>query len=185
MIWYHVCMKKLYLCMTAAAGLCIGARADVPFHTGEVFGKAVKVAEGSAGSGRCVNVAGDLLYVGGKETLGVYSLSGDPLRPKLLGEAKDIAASESLCRQLGIEYRVFDCADEYEAVVLEYFRSEYLAGRTPNPCVRCKALMKFGVLPQMVRKSGIAFDRFATGHYAQTEEDAAGRTWLCTSRDPV
>ena len=87
------------------------------------------------------------------------------------GEAKDIAASEALCRQLGIEYRVFDCADEYEAVVLEYFRSEYLAGRTPNPCVRCNALMKFGVLPQMARKSGIAFDRFATGHYARIREE--------------
>ncbi|MBQ7731741.1 MAG: tRNA 2-thiouridine(34) synthase MnmA [Lentisphaeria bacterium] len=83
------------------------------------------------------------------------------------GEAEDIAASEALCRKLRIEYHVFDCADEYEAVVLEYFRSEYLAGRTPNPCVRCNALMKFGVLPQMARKSGIAFDRFATGHYAR------------------
>ena len=97
-------MKKLYLCMTAAAGLCIGARADVPFHTGEVFGKAVKVAEGSAGSGRCVNVAGDLLYVGGKETLGVYSLSGDPLRPKLLGEAKDIASARQIALQDGMAY---------------------------------------------------------------------------------
>ena len=87
------------------------------------------------------------------------------------GEAEDIAASEALCRQLGIEYHVFDCADEYEAVVLDYFRSEYLAGRTPNPCVRCNALMKFGVLPQMVRKSGIAFDRFATGHYARIREE--------------
>lgn len=87
------------------------------------------------------------------------------------GEAEDIAVSEALCRRLGIEYHVFDCADEYEAVVLDYFRSEYLAGRTPNPCVRCNALMKFGVLPQMARKSGIAFDRFATGHYARIREE--------------
>ena len=87
------------------------------------------------------------------------------------GEAEDIAASEALCRKLGIEYHVFDCADEYEAVVLNYFRSEYLAGRTPNPCVRCNALMKFGVLPNLARKSGIAFDRFATGHYARIREE--------------
>ena len=87
------------------------------------------------------------------------------------GEAEDIPGSEALCRRLGIEYHVFDCADEYEAVVLDYFRSEYLAGRTPNPCVRCNALMKFGVLPQMARKSGIAFDRFATGHYARIREE--------------
>ena len=87
------------------------------------------------------------------------------------GETDDIANAESLCRQLGIEYRVFDCADEYEKVVLDYFRTEYLAGRTPNPCVRCNAFMKFGVLPQLARKSGLAFDKFATGHYARLREE--------------
>ncbi len=87
------------------------------------------------------------------------------------GEAEDIARAESLCRQLGIEYRVFDCSEEYEKVVLSYFRSEYLAGRTPNPCVRCNAFMKFGVLPQLARKSGVVFDKFATGHYARLREE--------------
>jgi len=87
------------------------------------------------------------------------------------GEAEDIARAESLCRQLGIEYRVFDCSEEYEKVVLSYFRTEYLAGRTPNPCVRCNAFMKFGVLPQLARKSGVVFDKFATGHYARLCEE--------------
>lgn len=87
------------------------------------------------------------------------------------GEADDIARAEELCRQLGINYRVFDCAEEYEKAVLEYFRKEYLAGRTPNPCVRCNAFMKFGVLPNLARKSGIAFDKFATGHYARIREE--------------
>ena len=90
------------------------------------------------------------------------------------GEAEDIARAESLCRQLGIEYRVFDCSEEYEKVVLSYFRSEYLAGRTPNPCVRCNAFMKFGVLPQLARKSGVVFDKFATGHYARIREENGG-----------
>ena len=87
------------------------------------------------------------------------------------GEAEDIIRAESLCRQLGIEYRVFDCSEEYEKVVLEYFRSEYLAGKTPNPCVRCNAFMKFGVLPNLARKSGIEFEKFATGHYARIREE--------------
>ena len=97
-------MKNFYLCVTVAAGLCIGARADMPFRTGEVFGQAVKVTEGAAGSGRCVNAAGDLLYVGGKETLGVYGLAGDPLHPKLLGEAKDIASARQIALQGGMAY---------------------------------------------------------------------------------
>ena len=48
MIWYHVRMKKLYLCMIVAAGLCVGVRGDVPFRTGNVFGKAVRVTGGAA-----------------------------------------------------------------------------------------------------------------------------------------
>lgn len=87
------------------------------------------------------------------------------------GEAGDIAQAEKLCGKLGMEYRVFDCADEYEKVVLDYFRSEYLAGKTPNPCVRCNAFMKFGVLPNLARKSGIDFEKFATGHYARIREE--------------
>ena len=87
------------------------------------------------------------------------------------GEAEDIARAENLCRELDIPYHVFDCADEYEKVVLDYFRSEYLAGKTPNPCVRCNAFMKFGVLPNLARKSGIDFDKFATGHYARIREE--------------
>ncbi len=87
------------------------------------------------------------------------------------GEAEDIARAEKLCRELDIPYRVFDCADEYEKVVLDYFRSEYLAGKTPNPCVRCNVFMKFGVLPNLARRSGVEFDRFATGHYARLREE--------------
>ena len=87
------------------------------------------------------------------------------------GEAEDIERAAALCRKLGIRYHVFDCADEYEKAVLDYFRSEYLAGNTPNPCIRCNAVMKFGVLPQLARNSGIAFDKFATGHYADIREE--------------
>lgn len=91
------------------------------------------------------------------------------------GEADDIAHAQELCRQLDVPYHVYDCADEYEKVVLDYFRKEYLAGRTPNPCVFCNAFMKFGVLPNLARKSGLQFDFFATGHYAQIIENALYR----------
>jgi len=87
------------------------------------------------------------------------------------GEADDIARAEALCARLGIPYRVFDCAEEYEKGVLDYFRKEYLAGRTPNPCIRCNVFLKFGVLPALARKSGLEFDRFATGHYARLREE--------------
>lgn len=82
------------------------------------------------------------------------------------GEDKDISLAGAFAKMAGIEHRVFDCADEYERTVIEYFRREKAAGRTPNPCVVCNALVKFGVLVETATHS-FGFDRFATGHYAR------------------
>lgn len=99
------------------------------------------------------------------------------------GEEKDIECAAALAKKIGIEYRVFDCADEYDKAIIENFRSTYLAGRTPNPCVRCNALMKFGLLPDLALKSGLKFERFATGHYARTMPGQDGRTELWRAVD--
>lgn len=86
------------------------------------------------------------------------------------GEEEDIEASERLCKKLGIAYRVLDLCDEYESYVLEYFRREYLAGRTPNPCIVCNRELKFGFLVDRAKASGLDFTDFATGHYARIVE---------------
>ena len=91
------------------------------------------------------------------------------------GEAEDIAAAESFARQVGIEYRVFDCSEQYDKTIVRYFRETYLSGRTPNPCVFCNAAMKFGLLPRLAAEAGLAFDAFATGHYARVER--RGERW--------
>ena len=85
-------------------------------------------------------------------------------------EKEDIEQAEKIAKQLGIPYYVLDCVEQYEKIVLENFKSEYIKGRTPNPCVWCNARVKFGVLPEMAKLSGIEFDKFATGHYARVEE---------------
>jgi len=87
-------------------------------------------------------------------------------------EAGDIESARRVCDHIGIPHRVLDCSAEYEDLVLRYFREEYLAGRTPNPCVRCNQLVKFGMLPRLAKEAGLLFDRFATGHYARVELDA-------------
>ena len=84
-------------------------------------------------------------------------------------EEQEIHEARSVAEKLDIPYHVFNCSAEYKQAVLDYFKSEYLAGRTPNPCIQCNQLIKFGMLPAMARKSGIAFDYFATGHYAGVE----------------
>lgn len=82
-------------------------------------------------------------------------------------EAEDIEAARQICSEIGIEYYVFDCVEQYEKIVLDNFKKEYLSGRTPNPCIRCNSLIKFDVLPFIAKKSGLEFDKFATGHYAR------------------
>ena len=83
------------------------------------------------------------------------------------GEADDIEECRKFCAQYDIEYHVIDVKEQYKREVIEYFKSEYRAGRTPNPCIRCNRMIKFGALLQGVENLGIKFDYFCTGHYAK------------------
>ncbi len=85
------------------------------------------------------------------------------------GEAQDLEEISALASQLGIRHVVVPLAVEYRQWVLDYFRREYLAGRTPNPCVMCNWKLKFGLLLDKARAAGLGFDRFATGHYVRVE----------------
>lgn len=101
------------------------------------------------------------------------------------GELHDLAAVRRLSERLGIEHHVINLADTYRREVLAYFSAEYRAGRTPNPCVRCNRAVKFGALLDEARRQGLAFDRFATGHYARRVEAADGRIHLLRGADPA
>lgn len=99
-------------------------------------------------------------------------------------EKEDAEDAQRVAGTLGIPFHVFDVRGEFRSVVLDYCRREYLSGRTPNPCVRCNREVKFGVLAARARESGIAFDHFATGHYARVECDpTSGRQVLRKARD--
>lgn len=84
------------------------------------------------------------------------------------GEKEDVAAAASVCQTLGIPFHTIDLKKEYKTHVLEYFRNEYLGGRTPNPCIVCNHRLKFGFLLEKAKKAGLDFKMFATGHYVQT-----------------
>ena len=79
-----------------------------------------------------------------------------------------IADARSVAHSLGIPHYVVDEADQFERVVIDYFSSEYQAGRTPNPCVMCNEKLKFGSLWQKAQSLGC--DYIATGHYAIIEQ---------------
>lgn len=127
------------------------------------------------------NVTGVTMSIWGK-----YSVSkSKKLHGACLGpnEKEDIEAARKVCKQIGIPFHVFDCEKQYEEIVLENFKKEYLEGRTPNPCIRCNALVKFDVLPHLARLSGIQFDKFATGHYARNIYENS-RFLLKTGKSP-
>ena len=95
--------------------------------------------------------------------------SPDGLRHSCYGpdEKIDIETCQKFCKENDIEYHVISVKDEYRKNVLEYFKSEYRNGRTPNPCIMCNPTVKFGALLKGVENLGIKFDYFCTGHYAK------------------
>jgi tRNA-specific 2-thiouridylase len=86
-------------------------------------------------------------------------------------EAADIKAAQKMAKKLGIKHYVIPVEAAYKKTVLDYFKKEYLAGHTPNPCIVCNQKIKFGLLLETAKQSGIKFDYFATGHYARVDFD--------------
>ena len=114
------------------------------------------------------DVIGATMSIWGKD--GMAAKSGHKNACYGPDEIEDIEAARQIANNLEIPYHVCNCVEQYEKIVLENFRSEYVQGRTPNPCIWCNAYVKFGALPQMAKLDGIEFDKFATGHYARVEE---------------
>ena len=122
------------------------------------------------------SVAGYLLQEQGYEVIGVTM----KVWPQdCISRAEDkccgpqaVADARSVAHSLGIPHYVVDEADQFEQTVINYFASEYQAGRTPNPCVMCNEKLKFGNLWQKAHALGC--DYIATGHYAIIQHPVAG-----------
>ncbi len=80
---------------------------------------------------------------------------------------------------LEIPYYVMNFRKEFNDKVIRYFADEYLAGRTPNPCIACNRYVKWESL--LRRSMEIGADYIATGHYAQIEQLPGGRYAIRTS----
>ena len=78
-----------------------------------------------------------------------------------------VADARGVAHALGFPHYVVDEADQFERLVIDYFSSEYQAGRTPNPCVMCNEKLKFGNLWK--KAQALDCDYIATGHYAIIE----------------
>ncbi len=113
------------------------------------------------------SVAAALLVEEGHEVVGAtLRLLGDDWSAQASEVAGEWASqrAEEVCAVLGIPHHTVDAAAQFAAQVIEYFCAEYEAGRTPNPCLRCNQLIKWGVLLPQAQQAGC--DYLATGHYA-------------------
>jgi tRNA-specific 2-thiouridylase len=106
------------------------------------------------------SVAAMLLLEEGYEVAGVTfrTFDDDDDEPDFIKMARELSAS------LGIKHYVLDIRDFFKKKVISYFADEYLAGRTPHPCVKCNNLIKWPVLIE--HADSIGFEYIATGHYA-------------------
>ncbi|HEY3294435.1 MAG TPA: tRNA 2-thiouridine(34) synthase MnmA [bacterium] len=89
--------------------------------------------------------------------------------------AQDAAA---VAHRMGFRHYVMDLSNEFHGSVVRNFAQEYLAGRTPNPCVRCNSFVKWQTLIERARKMGCEY--LATGHYARVARKD-GRVQLRTA----
>ena len=72
-----------------------------------------------------------------------------------------------ICDRMGVPHYTLDFTDIFKKSVVDNFANEYLAGRTPNPCVRCNSKVKWGNLIEQANKFGAYY--IATGHYASIQ----------------
>lgn len=132
-------------------------------------------------------VAAALLKGQGHEVIGVtmrlpsYSAGGQ--RSRTCCSLEDIADARRVAQKLGLPFYVKDCEREFETEVVDYFISEYLSGRTPNPCIPCNQKLKFHFLWEWARELGAS--RLATGHYARLAHlPPEGRSVIRRGIDP-
>ncbi len=105
-------------------------------------------------------------------TLQLYDSGGVPGRKGACCAGDDIRDARSVADRLGIVHHVIDHESQFRESVVERFADEYLAGRTPIPCIRCNMGPKFTDLFAMARELGA--DCLATGHYVRRAIGPAG-----------
>lgn len=92
---------------------------------------------------------------------------------------QDVQDARRVCYALDIDHYVFNFTELFDEKVIQNFLSEYDAGRTPNPCIRCNRWLKFGAMLQ--RAQELDCDAVATGHYAAVKQGENGRWQLSAS----
>ncbi|MBQ9438997.1 MAG: tRNA 2-thiouridine(34) synthase MnmA [Paludibacteraceae bacterium] len=120
------------------------------------------------------SVAAMLLLEQGYELVGVTFRTFDSIKESCLAKEKgccsveNIMEAKHLAERLGFEHHILDYRQIFRDTVIRNFTSEYMCGRTPNPCVLCNSHIKWGELMRAADEFGC--EKIATGHYARIAE---------------
>ncbi|MED5544230.1 MAG: tRNA 2-thiouridine(34) synthase MnmA [Pseudomonadota bacterium] len=132
------------------------------------------------------SVVAALAAATGAETIGItlqlYDYGAATGRKGACCAGDDIRDARAVADRLGIAHYVFDHESAFREEVVDRFADDYLAGRTPIPCIRCNMGPKFTDLLQMARDLGA--DCLATGHYVRRVEGPASSE-LHRAADPA
>lgn len=109
-------------------------------------------------------------------TLKVWNEEENPTRRWQERSCCKVGLARYVAKRLDIPHQVIDVQDTFRDAVIQDFVSGYMAGKTPNPCVRCNERIKFGLLYHVALDLGA--DYLATGHYVRIERDSDGRFHL-------
>lgn len=134
------------------------------------------------------SVAAVLLIEQGYDLIGVtmktwdYESSACSTKETGCCSVDSINDARLLAVKLGFPHFVFDFRQEFKEIIIENFVSEYLKGRTPNPCVLCNTHVKWEAL--LKKADSMNCDYIATGHYAKIKNDT-GRYYISMGSDEV
>lgn len=121
------------------------------------------------------SVTAMLLHEQGYEVIGItmktwdYSSSGGSKRTTGCCSLDDINDARILAVNMGFHHMILDIREEFGEYIIDNFVEEYLAGRTPNPCVLCNTHIKWEAL--LKRADQLGCDFIATGHYANIRKE--------------
>ena len=131
-------------------------------------------------------VSAMLLMELGYEVVGVTFRTYDSMKDSCLAKEKGCCTIDSImeakhnAERMGFEHHIVDFREPFKRCVIQNFIDEYMAGRTPNPCVVCNATIKWGEMLRLADEMGC--DYIATGHYARIAE-RDGHVFLRTAAD--